>query len=95
MLCSDVMDYCRKVSPLEDSKNRDCLFKKLVRLCVCVCMCVWVDVLCVCVYGGGWVDVWVCVFVWVGVWRWGGDQCGVYVGCAYVRVNIFGRGCKY
>ena len=57
--------------------------------------------LCV-VYGGGWVDVWVCVCVgewvvvcvWVGVWRWGGGLCGVYVGSAYVRVNIFGRGCK-
>ena len=41
-LCSDVMDYCRKVSPLEGSKNRDCLLKKLVRLCMCVCVCVYV-----------------------------------------------------
>ena len=24
--------------------------------------------------------------VWVSVWRWGGGQCGVYVGGAYVRV---------
>ena len=38
LLCSDVMDYCRKVSPLEDSKNRDSLLKKLVRVCVCVCV---------------------------------------------------------
>ena len=38
LLCSDVMDYCRKVSPLEVSKNRDSLLKKLV--CVCVCVCV-------------------------------------------------------
>ena len=44
LLCSDVMDYCRKVSPLEGSKNRDCLLKKLVYVCVCVCVCP-----CVCV----------------------------------------------
>ena len=43
LTCSDVMDYCRKVSPLEDSKNRDCLLKKLVCVyCVCVCVCVCV-----------------------------------------------------
>ena len=46
LLCSDVMDCCRKVSPLEDSKNRDSLLKKLV--CVCVCTCVSLSV-CVCV----------------------------------------------
>ena len=43
LLYSDVMDYCRKVSPLEGSKNRDHLLKKLVRVCVfvqCVCVCV-------------------------------------------------------
>ena len=40
LLCSDVMDYCRKVSPLENSKNRDRLLKKLV----CVCVCGWVGV---------------------------------------------------
>ena len=51
MFCSDVMDYCRKVSSLEDSKNRDSLLKKLVRVCVCVCVgvCVCVCVWCVCV----------------------------------------------
>ena len=55
MLCSDVMDYCRKVSPLEDSMNRDSLLKKLVhRVDVDVCV-------------GGWVYVWVrvCVGEWV------------------------------
>lgn len=36
LLCSDVVDYFRKVSPLEASKDRDSLLKKLV----CVCMCV-------------------------------------------------------
>jgi len=30
VLCSDVMDYCRKVNPLEGSKNGDSLLKKLV-----------------------------------------------------------------
>ena len=57
----------------------------------CVCVCVWVGRCVVCVYiRGGWVDVWVWVFVWVngwlcvwwvGVWRWGGGQCGVCRGC--------------
>ena len=47
-----VLNYCRKVSPLEGSKNRDSLLKKLV--CVCVCG------------GGGGVrmDVHPCVCVW-------------------------------
>ena len=49
MLCSDVMDYCRKVSPLEDNK-RDSHLKKLVGLCVCVCVCVG---------RGGYLCVWV------------------------------------
>ena len=66
-LCSDVMDYCRKVSRLEDSKNRDRLLKKLLHvcvLCVCVCVCVWVCVcMCVCVCVGRWVVK----CVWVGV----------------------------
>ena len=60
-------------------------------------MCVGGCVVCVCIWGwvGGCMGVCVCVgewvvmCVWVGVWRWGGDQCGVYVGGAYVRVNIF------
>ena len=34
--CSDVMDYCRKASPLEGSKNIYSLLKKPV------CVCVWV-----------------------------------------------------
>ena len=43
--CSDLMDYCRKVSLLEGSKNRDSLLKKLVcgwwvvGMCVCVHEC--------------------------------------------------------
>ena len=37
MTCSDVMDYCRKVGPLEGSKTRGSLPKKLVHLCVGVC----------------------------------------------------------
>ena len=44
MTCSDVMGYCRKVGPLEVSKTRGSLPKKLVHLCVvcrsvdgCVC----------------------------------------------------------
>ena len=46
MTCSDVMDYCRKVGPLEGSKTRGSLPKKLVHLCVGVCVRVdvWVDV---------------------------------------------------
>ena len=61
------MDYCRKVSPLEGSKNRNSLLKKLVRLCVCLCVCVCVCVgrMHVCV--GRWVMMCVCV-------------CGVCVG---------------
>ena len=59
------MDYCRKVVPLEGSKNGDSLLKKLVHL-VWMWMCVWVGGCVVCVYGGGWVDVWVCV--WVNGW---------------------------
>ena len=34
------------------------------------------------------------VCMWVCVWRRGRGQSGMYVGCGYVRVNIFGRGCK-
>ena len=58
MLCSDVVNYCRKVSLLEDTKNGDRLLKKLVHLCVRLCVCtsvcvggvdVWVDCMCVCV----------------------------------------------
>ena len=49
-----VLNFCRKVSPLEGSKNRDSLLKKLVCVCVeggqgvggCASMCV---------YLGGWV----------------------------------------
>ena len=74
------MDYCRKVSPLEYSKNRDSLLNKLVHVCVG-----WWVVICVC----GWVVV--CVWVYV---CGGGDQCGVYVGDSYVRVNIFRGRCK-
>ena len=47
LLYSDVMDYFRKVSLLEDSKNRDILLKKrwvfhkwVWFVCVCVCVCV-------------------------------------------------------
>ena len=68
--------------------------------CVCVYRGGWVMCGCVWMYMGvgGW--MYGCVFVWVNgwmggylcVWRWGGGQCGVYVGGAYVRVNIFGRG---
>ena len=47
LLCSDVMDYCRKVSSLEDSKNGDQLLKKLVCVCVCVCVCGWKACVCV------------------------------------------------
>ena len=65
MTCSDVMDYCRKVGPLEGSKNRGSLPKKLVHLCVgvceggsvggCACVCG-----CACVWCVGW---WVVVCV--------------------------------
>ena len=66
--CCCVPNYCRKVSPLKDSKNRDSLLKKLV--CVCgggrgvggcasMCVCRWVGMysllkklVCVCVGGG-------------------------------------------
>ena len=36
LLCSDVMDYFRRVSPLEDSKDRNGLLKKQVGACMCV-----------------------------------------------------------
>ena len=70
MLCSDVMDYSRKVVTLEGSKNRDCLLKKLVHL-VWMWMCVWVGGCVVCVYGGGW-GMYGCVFVWVNGWLYSG-----------------------
>ena len=68
MTCSDVMGYCRKVGPLEGSKTRGSLPKKLVHLCVgvceggcaceggCVggCACVWCVGQCVVVCVGGW-----------------------------------------
>ena len=48
-----VLNYSRKVSPLEGSKNRDSLLKKLV---------------CVCVYVGGTRCGWMCIHVCVGGW---------------------------
>ena len=65
LLCSDAMDYCRKVSPLEGNKNRDSLLKKLVCVCVwrrcewmCIHVCGWEcsllkKLVCVCVGGEG------------------------------------------
>ena len=54
-----VLNYCRKVSPLEGSKNRDSLLKKLV---------------CVCVEGGrgvgGCGSMWMCIHVCMCVGRW-------------------------
>ena len=71
------MDYCRKVSPLEGSKNRDSLFKKLVRPCVCVCVCVG---------GGGGAGDWLCVCVWLRcVEKVRGSMWCVFKGAAMSR----------
>ena len=72
VMCSDVMDYCRKVSPLEGSNNWNSLLKKLV--CVCVeigqgnggcasmCMCRWVGI-----YECVWMCTCMCMCRWVCV----------------------------
>ena len=72
LLCSDVMDYCSKVNPLENSKNRDSLLIKLVCSCLCVWVCGWM-----CMHTFEHVCRWVsvCVVGWVvGVWKRGGES---------------------
>ena len=67
-----VLNYCRKLSPLEGSKNRHSLLKKLV----CVCVWRW--------DGCGWMCIHVCVCVGgyvqspeeTGVCVWGGGGGG-------------------
>ena len=83
-----VLNYYRKVSPLEGSKNRDSLLRKLVCVCGggtrCGWMCIHVSV-CVCVCR--WVGMYsllkklVCVCVCVCV---GGVECA----CIWVCVGV-------
>ena len=78
LLCSDVMGYCRKVSALEGSKNRDSLLKKLV--------CRYEGIVCVRMYMSG-LRVDMCRGVWVGGREIEGGQCvclSEWFGMSYV-----------
>ena len=66
--CCCVLNYCRKVSPLEGSKNRDTLLKKLVGVCRDGTRCGW---MCIHVFVCRWVGMYSLLKKLVCVCGWG------------------------